>query len=150
LTLVYNPAGAFLPADQASLEADFRRELRAAFGVEFTRLIAIANMPINRFREGLERAGRLEAYMQKLRGAFNPAAAEGVMCRTFVSVDHLGRVYDCDFNQMLDMPVGGVGGEPLTVFDLDLEGLGRTPIRFDAHCFGCTAGAGSGCGGATV
>lgn len=149
LTLVYNPVGSYLPADQANLEADYKRELHAKHGLEFTDLIAIANMPINRFRESLERTERYHEYMAKLRGAFNPAAAEGVMCRSFISVDHLGQVYDCDFNQMLDMTVRGKSGS-LTVFDLELEALLATPIRFDSHCFGCTAGAGSGCGGATA
>ncbi|RMG15471.1 MAG: DUF3641 domain-containing protein, partial [Planctomycetota bacterium] len=149
LTLVYNPAGSFLPADQTSLEADYRRSLREEFGVEFTRLIALTNMPVGRFREDLEREGRYVEYMRRLALAFNPRAAEGVMCRSLISVDWEGTVYDCDFNQMLGLPVLA-GERPLSVFDLELEDLGRLPIRLGSHCFGCTAGAGSSCGGATA
>jgi radical SAM/Cys-rich protein len=149
-TLVYNPVGWFLPPDQASLEADYKRELKAKFDVVFTRLIAITNMPINRFKGDLERAGRYDAYMGKLVGAFNPAAAAAVMCRSLISVDHAGRVYDCDFNQMLDLPSLGPDGAPRTVFDLDLDALRAAPIQVGPHCFGCTAGAGSSCGGATA
>jgi radical SAM/Cys-rich protein len=149
LTLVYNPVGSYLPPEQASLEADYRTELREKFGIEFTSLIAITNMPINRFRQDLERRGQYEHYMHKLVAAFNPEAAGRVMCRTLISVDHEGVIYDCDFNQMLGLSVAGRSG-PLTVFDLDLGALGQTPIRFADHCFGCTAGAGSSCGGETA
>lgn len=150
LSLVYNPVGAFLPADQASLEADYRRELRERFGIEFTRLYAIANMPINRFRADLERRGQLDAYLEKLADAFNPEAVSGLMCRDMVSVDHDGRVYDCDFNQQLGMSCRDDAGGDLTIFDLEPGRFIERDIRFDDHCFGCTAGAGSSCGGATA
>lgn len=149
LTLVYNPVGSFLPPDQASLEADYRAALRDRFGLEFTRLFTITNMPINRFRRDLERRGAYDAYMQKLLGAFNASAAESVMCRGLISVDYDGRLFDCDFNQMLDLPIQD-GERALTIYDLDLERLHELPIVFGSHCFGCTAGAGSSCGGATV
>lgn len=150
LTLVYNPVGSFLPAPQASLEADYRRRLREAHGLEFTRLFTITNMPINRFADDLRRRGAYDDYLAKLVAAFNPRAAEAVMCRDLISVDHLGRVYDCDFNQMLELGLEAPGGEPLTIFELDLEGLSALPIRVGAHCFGCTAGSGSSCGGSTA
>lgn len=145
LSLVYNPVGSYLPPDQASLEADYKRELDKAFGVRFTNLFTITNMPINRFKASLERAGTYHDYMGRLVNGFNASAAEGVMCRSLISVDHDGRVFDCDFNQMLDLQVPG-----LTVFDLDVEALGASEIVFGPHCFGCTAGAGSSCGGATA
>ena len=147
LNLVYNPVGPYLPAPQATLEADYRRELRDRFGIVFNQLFTITNMPINRFRLHLEKSNQYTEYMDKLLGAFNPAAAEGVMCRNLISVDHEGRIYDCDFNQMLDMVVDS----PVqTIFDFDLEALLARRIRFASHCFGCTAGAGSSCGGATA
>jgi radical SAM/Cys-rich protein len=150
LNLVYNPVGPYLPAAQAGLEADYKRELKAKFGLAFNRLYTITNMPINRFRLHLDKSGQLEAYMDKLLAAFNPAAAQGVMCRTLISVGHDGRVYDCDFNQMLDLQAAGARGRPLSIFDFDMdEVLGRR-IAVGAHCFGCTAGAGSSCGGATA
>ncbi len=150
LTLVYNPVGSVLPPDQAVLEADYRRELRAGFELEFTSLIAITNMPINRFKHDLERRGQYDAYMHKLQSAFNPQAAEGVMCRDMLSLDHQGRLFDCDFNQMLGLGLTQAEGDPLTIFDLDLDDLAKTPILFEDHCFGCTAGAGSSCGGNTA
>ena len=150
LNLVYNPVGPYLPAAQAGLEADYKRELKAKLGVTFNRLYTITNMQINRFRLHLEKSGQLEAYMDKLLAAFNPAAAGGVMCRSLISVGHDGRVYDCDFNQMLELQAAGAGGRALTIFDFDFdEVLGRR-IAFGEHCFGCTAGAGSSCGGATA
>lgn len=148
LTLVYNPVGSFLPASQEALEADYRQKLRAAHGLEFTRLFTITNMPINRFAADLRRRGTYESYLQKLVSAFNPAAAENVMCRDLISVDWRGQIYDCDFNQMLELEVEE-GGVPLTIFELDLEQLREIPIKTAAHCFGCTAGAGSSCGGTT-
>jgi radical SAM/Cys-rich protein len=149
LNLVYNPVGPYLPPPQAVLEADYKRELAEKFGVVFNRLFTITNMPINRFRLHLEKSGQYAAYMDKLVAAFNPGAAEGVMCRTLISVGYDGTIYDCDFNQMLEMKVGG-RGRPATIFDFDFAALLARHIRFDAHCFGCTAGAGSSCGGATV
>ena len=150
LNLVYNPVGPYLPAPQAALEADFRRELQAKFGLRFNGLYTMTNMPINRFRLHLEKTGQLEAYMEKLMAAFNPAAAEGVMCRSLISVGHDGRIYDCDFNQMLELSAVSRAGKPLSIFDFDFEtALGRR-IAFGEHCLGCTAGAGSSCGGATA
>jgi len=148
LNLVYNPVGAFLPAPQASLEADFKRELGQKFGIVFNRLFTITNMPIHRFREQLDRLGGYDDYMTKLVNAFNPAAAEGIMCRSLLSVGYDGALYDCDFNQMLEMQIEN--GTPMTVFNFDYDALLKRRIRFSSHCFGCTAGAGSSCGGAVV
>jgi radical SAM/Cys-rich protein len=150
LNLVYNPVGPYLPAAQAALEADYKRELEDKFGIVFNGLFTITNMPINRFRLHLEKSGQYAAYMDKLLAAFNPAAAEGVMCRSIISVGWDGTLYDCDFNQMLDMTVAGASGKAATIFDFDFDALMRRRIRFDSHCLGCTAGAGSSCGGATV
>jgi radical SAM/Cys-rich protein len=150
LNLVYNPVGPYLPAAQAGLEADYKRELKDKFGLVFNGLYTMTNMPINRFRLHLEKSGQYEAYMDKLLAAFNPAAAEGVMCRSLISVGHDGRIYDCDFNQMLGMDAEDAGGRPLSIFDFDFERTVRRAIRFDGHCLGCTAGAGSSCGGATA
>ena len=150
LNLVYNPVGPYLPAAQAGLEADYKRELKDKFGLVFNGLYTITNMPINRFKLHLEKSGQLEAYMEKLLVAFNPAAAEGVMCRNLISVGHDGRIYDCDFNQMLDMDAVDGRGKALSIFDFEFERVLQRPIRFDGHCLGCTAGAGSSCGGATA
>jgi radical SAM/Cys-rich protein len=143
LNLVYNPVGPYLPPAQATLEADYKRELAAKFGVQFNGLFTITNMPINRFKLHLEKSGQYEAYMDKLLAAFNPGAAQGVMCRNLISVGYDGTIYDCDFNQMLEMGIG-------SIFDFDFDQLLKRRIRFDAHCLGCTAGAGSSCGGATA
>jgi len=155
LNLVYNPVGPYLPAAQASLEADYKRELKDKFGIVFNGLFTITNMPINRFRLHLEKSGQYESYMEKLLAAFNPAAAEGVMCRSIISVGWDGTLYDCDFNQMLEMPVfekgpKNGGGKAATIFDFDFDALMKRRIRFDSHCLGCTAGAGSSCGGTTA
>ena len=146
LDLVYNPVGAFLPASQESLEKDFKKELWKNFQIKFNKLYTITNMPIHRFKEQLERQGTYEDYMEKLINAFNPAAAEGVMCRSLLSVSYDGKIYDCDFNQMLDMQI--FVEKPMTVFNFDFQKLVNRDIIFDSHCFGCTAGAGSSCGGA--
>jgi len=149
LNLVTNPVGAFLPASQAALERDWKRELVRRHGVEFNRLFTITNMPISRYLEWLEHSGNLTAYMEKLVQAFNPAAVAGLMCRDTISVAWDGRLFDCDFNQMLDLPVDARG--PRTIADLrDAPGLLSRPVVTGPHCFGCTAGAGSSCGGATV
>jgi radical SAM/Cys-rich protein len=149
LNLVYNPVGPYLPAAQAVLEADYKRELKAKFGVVFNGLFTITNMPIHRFRLHLENSGQYEDYMEKLLAAFNPAAASGVMCRSLISVGWDGTLYDCDFNQQLEMKVLRADGEAATIFDFDFDELLKRRIRFDGHCLGCTAGAGSSCGGAT-
>ncbi len=148
LNLVYNPVGAFLPASQESLEEDFKRELLEKYGIVFNHLYTITNMPIHRFKEMLVRKNMYDDYMTRLINAFNPAAAEGVMCRTLLSVSYDGRLFDCDFNQMLEMQIDEPW--PMTVFNFDYKKLVQRRIRFAPHCFGCTAGAGSSCGGATA
>jgi radical SAM/Cys-rich protein len=147
LDLVYNPVGAHLPPPQERLEADYRGELSDRFGITFHRLLTITNMPINRFAEQLARWGESERYMALLVNHFNPATVDGLMCRTLVSVGYDGRLYDCDFNQMLELPLGWHGAR--TVWDVDdLTALDGTAVATRPHCFGCTAGAGSSCGGA--
>ena len=146
LNLVYNPVGAFLPPLQSSIEKDFKRELRARHGLSFNRLYTITNMPIKRFLDYLQRSGNEERYMRKLVEAFNPEIIEGLMCRSLVSVDWTGRLYDCDFNQMLELRVSS--SLPQMIADFDPVKFARRHISTGAHCFGCTAGAGSGCGGA--
>ncbi|MGZ4888353.1 MAG: DUF3641 domain-containing protein, partial [Candidatus Angelobacter sp.] len=144
LNLVYNPLGASLPPPQEKLEADYKRELRDHFAIEFNRLFTITNMPIKRFAEFLHREGREEAYMGLLTNHFNPATVDGLMCRDLVSIGWDGRIYDCDFNQMLDLetPRGK------TIWEIDsFAELAHNKIATDSHCFGCTAGAGSSCGG---
>ncbi len=147
LNLVYNPAGAFLPAPQDELEADFKRELAEKFDIEFNALFAITNMPIHRFRDDLARRGTLSSYMDKLVGAFNPTAAEGIMCRDMMNIAHDGTVYDCDFNQMLGLNTEGHEKTALTIHDFEPADFLKRTIRFGEHCFGCTAGSGSSCGG---
>ena len=150
LNLVYNPVGPYLPAAQAGLEADYKRELKDKFGLVFNSLYTITNMPINRFKLHLDKTGQYEAYMEKLLAAFNPAAAGGVMCRSLISVGHDGRIYDCDFNQMLEMDAVDGKGRALSIFDFDFGRVLERPIQFGDHCLGCTAGAGSSCAGATA
>ena len=148
LNLVYNPVGAFLPPAQSSIEADFKRELLARYGLTFNHLYTITNMPIKRFLEYLRRSGNEERYLRKLVEAFNPQAVAGVMCRSLVSVDWTGKLYDCDFNQMLDL--GVAEDAPQTIVEFDLVKLAERRIMTGSHCFGCTAGAGSSCGGAVA
>ncbi|MGB9474051.1 MAG: arsenosugar biosynthesis radical SAM (seleno)protein ArsS [Candidatus Udaeobacter sp.] len=151
LHLVYNPVGAFLPPSQAELEDDYKRELKKHFGVVFNNLYTLANLPIGRFASYLRRNNQLEDYMQLLVSAFNPATVDGLMCRNTISVDWRGEVYDCDFNQQLGMQCPGNGGsERLFVWDIDSENIENREIMTGNHCFGCTAGAGSSCGGAIV
>ncbi|NNE67269.1 MAG: radical SAM/Cys-rich domain protein [Pyrinomonadaceae bacterium] len=146
LNLVYNPVGAFLPPEQASIEADFRRELRKRYGIEFNNLFTITNMPIARFLDWLRSSGNEQSYMNRLVNSFNPATVEGLMCRNTLSVDWLGNLYDCDFNQMLEIPVNVSNAQHISEFDVrELEGR---RIATNSHCFGCTAGSGSSCGGA--
>jgi radical SAM/Cys-rich protein len=148
LNLIYNPVGPKLPPAQAELEGDYRVELRRRFGIEFTRLFTITNMPISRFLEDLRRSGQYDRYMDLLVTSFNPSAVPGVMCRSLVSVGWNGVLYDCDFNQMLELPLHH--GLPRTIEDFDLAALERRRIVTGEHCFGCTAGSGSSCGGAVV
>jgi radical SAM/Cys-rich protein len=145
LRLVYNPVGAFLPPRQESIEADFKRELKNRYDVDIDGVYAITNMPISRFLEFLLESGNYERYMRKLIDAYNPAAVEGVMCRTMISVGWDGTLYDCDFNQMLDIPVEEQAGRHIR--DFDPAGHAGRAVRTGRHCFGCTAGAGSSCGG---
>jgi radical SAM/Cys-rich protein len=146
--LVTNPVGALLPGNQASLEREWKRELEQRYGIVFNSLYTITNMPISRFLEWLEESENLEAYMTRLVNAYNPGAARGVMCRSTLSVGWDGSLYDCDFNQMLEL--GVADDAPQSVFDFDIERIRRRTIVVGPHCFGCTAGAGSSCGGATV
>jgi radical SAM/Cys-rich protein len=148
LNLVHNPVGAFLPPKQEAIEAQFRRELSRQHGIQFNHLYTITNMPISRFLEFLIETGNFEGYMERLANAFNPAAAAGVMCRYTLSVGWDGRLYDCDFNQMLDLPVAD--GVPRHIRDFNPEKLHRRTIVTANHCYGCTAGAGSSCGGAVT
>jgi radical SAM/Cys-rich protein len=171
LHLVYNPVGAFLPPSQDELEVDYKRELKRHFGIMFNKLYALTNLPINRFASYLRHSGKLEEYMQLLIHAFNPATISGLMCRNTISVGWRGEVYDCDFNQQLGMQwVGGHGppgrledpnrtdmaerrayddmSKPLFLWDIDPDSLEDREIMTGDYCFGCTAGAGSSCGGA--
>ena len=147
LDLVYNPIGASLPPPQAELEGQYRDELARNFGIVFDRLLTITNMPIARFANQLSAGGNHSAYMSLLVNHFNPATVDALMCRDLVSVGWNGRLYDCDFNQMLEIPLGT--GAASTIWDVDDVGkLAGESIATGSHCFGCTAGAGSSCGGA--
>jgi len=148
LSLVYNPVGPSLPPAQAKLEAAYRDQLRSRFQIEFNRLYTITNMPISRFLDDLLRSGKYEEYMQKLLAMFNPHAVEAVMCRSTLSVDWRGNLYDCDFNQMLELPV--MPSVPRTIQEFDISRLATRPIVTGRHCYGCTAGAGSSCQGALL
>jgi len=147
LDLVSNPVGAFLPPPQEDLEHDTREFLQSQHGIVFDHLFTITNMPIARFAQWLERAGRYDQYMDRLEEAYNPATVPALMCRTLVSVSWDGRIFDCDFNQMLEIDAGEEG-VPLTIHGLDTKALANRLIQTAEHCFGCTAGAGSSCGGA--
>ena len=149
LNLVFNPQGPSLPPPQQQLEDDYRRHLAERHGVVFNSLLALANMPIARFAEQLQRQGALEPYTQLLARSHNPANLGQVMCRSLISVDWQGRLYDCDFNQMLGLPAGAAAGaRPPLLSDLLQHDLADQPIRVADHCYGCTAGSGSSCGGA--
>jgi radical SAM/Cys-rich protein len=148
LNLVTNPTGAFMPGNQASLEKDWKRQLKRRYGIEFSNLYTITNMPISRYLEFLQRSGNLESYMEKLVTAFNPATVDGLMCRMMISVGWDGRLYDCDFNQMLEMGIEAEAGE--SIVEANLERIMTRRIAVGAHCYGCTAGGGSSCGGATA
>ncbi|MFN0063593.1 MAG: arsenosugar biosynthesis radical SAM (seleno)protein ArsS [Myxococcaceae bacterium] len=148
LVLVTNPVGAFLPARQASLEAEWKRELLRLHGIRFDALYCITNMPISRYLEWLMASGNFEAYMETLVQAFNPATVAGVMCRTMISVGWDGSLFDCDFNQMLELPTAP--NTPRHIRDFSLPALAQRDIVVGRHCYGCTAGAGSSCGGSTT
>lgn len=147
LDLVYNPLGPFLPPAQDTLEAEYRQALESNYGVFFSHLLTLTNLPIGRFRQSLSREGQLAPYLDLLDDAFNSATVEHLMCRNSLSIGYDGKIYDCDFNQMLDMEIAGGS---LTIMDPEfrLEDLQQTPIATGEHCLGCTAGAGSSCGGA--
>jgi len=145
LNLVYNPAGAFLPGSQDELEKQFKKSLMADHGIQFHKLFAITNLPISRFLEYLVRSEHYAEYMERLVNAFNPAAVQGVMCRNMISVSHDGSIYDCDFNQMLELPLSA--GMPHHIRDLAKSNVAGRAIVTGRHCYGCTAGAGSSCGG---
>jgi radical SAM/Cys-rich protein len=140
--------GTYLPGNQRELEGLWKRELKRRHGIVFDHLYTITNMPISRFLAFLEEKGRTEEYLTRLVNAYNPAAAAGVMCRTTLSVGWDGTLYDCDFNQMLELPVAA--SAPRTIFEADLSALEGRAIQIGPHCFGCTAGAGSSCGGAVA
>lgn len=145
LDLVYNPGGAFLPGNQQKLESDYKRELKEFFNLEFNQLYTITNMPIKRFLEDLNRQGKYEAYMELLVNNFNPQAAEAVMCKSLISVGWDGQIYDCDFNQMLELPLNY---KNIDIWKIgQLNDLLNTNIALGNHCYGCTAGSGSSCGG---
>lgn len=159
IDLVYNPVGATLPPSQAGLENDYKTRLKNDFGIDFNNLLTIANLPINRFKHFLKRSGQLESYQQLLSDNFNPATVSPLMCRHLLSVDWQGYLYDCDFNQMLNLPLGALSngkgngngngqGTRKQLWQITKEQLENTPIAVGQHCFGCTAGAGSSCGGA--
>lgn len=148
LDLVYNPNGDFLPPAQAELEADYKRELKQHFEIHFDHLYTITNMPISRFASWLKNSGKLEAYMRLLVDAFNPASVAGLMCRNTLSIGWRGEVFDCDFNQQLGMQ--WTNGEPLFLWDVDPARIENRPIAVGDHCFGCTAGNGSSCGGSLL
>jgi radical SAM/Cys-rich protein len=145
LNLVTNPVGTYLPGNQTALEHDWKHELGRRYDIQFDHLYTITNMPVSRFLAFLEENGRTEEYLTRLVNAYNPAAATRVMCRGLVSVGWDGTLYDCDFNQMLDLPLAD--GAPRTIFEAGLVGLADREIAVGPHCFGCTAGAGSSCGG---
>lgn len=151
LTLVFNPVGPSLPPSQERLEADYRHELRSRYGIEFSCLFTITNMPISRFLDDLLQSGKYETYMQKLVDAFNPTTVDGLMCRTTLSVDWQGTLYDCDFNQMLELPIApDLPGNVLDLGEENLSRIARRRIHTARHCYGCTAGAGSSCGGSLI
>ena len=150
LTLMSNPAGAFLAGDQNALEGEWKRGLKANHDVTFDRLLCLNNMPISRYLEWLIERDQLDAYMQRLTNAFNPGAIDGLMCRNTLSISWDGRLFDCDFNQQLEMEVDLPEGKRPNVHDLDAEALAARRIVTARHCFGCTAGQGSSCGGSTA
>ena len=147
LALVTNPVGAFLPAGQKSLEQEWKEELARRYGIQFDALYTITNMPISRFLDWLIESTNLDRYMERLVTSFNPATVEGLICRTMLSIGWDGTIYDCDFNQMLELPVTSPARH---IRDFDAHELGLREIVVDRHCFGCTAGAGSSCSGATT
>jgi radical SAM/Cys-rich protein len=150
LHLVYNPLGAYLPPPQDRLEGDYKKILKEKYGIVFNRLYCLANMPITRFEKFLKQRGEYDGYVALLESSFNPATLDKVMCRELISVGWDGSVYDCDFNQMLNLPLAGADGRPLKIFEVSLHEVEDRAIFTGDHCYACTAGAGSSCGGALV
>lgn len=150
LNLVYNPMGAYLPPPQEALERDYKRILNAQFGIVFNRLYCLTNMPITRFEKFLKLRGEYDPYINLLESSFNPKTLEWVMCRDLLSVGWEGFLYDCDFNQMLDIPLLNQNGKPLRIEDISADSLEGEPIMVGNHCYGCTAGSGSSCGGSLI
>jgi radical SAM/Cys-rich protein len=148
LNLVYNPQGPALPPAQAELESDYKRVLGERYGIVFNKLFVLANMPIQRFGSMLVSKGEFDGYLQLLQDAHLDANLDGVMCRNLISVDWQGTVYDCDFNQMLGLPLKRDGRALLRLADLIGDDIAGNPVRVAGHCYGCTAGQGSSCGGA--
>ena len=149
LDLVFNPTGPSLPPDQAELQDDYKRELKSRYDIEFDRLLTITNIPIRRYAQFLHKKGKLESYLTLLEDNFNLVAADNVMCRTMLSIGWDGAIFDCDFNQMIEMPAGG--GESKSVFSIQsFDQFVNERIAVADHCYGCTAGAGSSCSGAVV
>ncbi len=150
LNLVYNPIGPFLPPPQAKLENEYKKILKERFGILFNRLHCLSNMPITRYETHLKLRGEYNQYMELLAGHFNGATLERVMCRNLLSVGWDGLLYDCDFNQMLDLPLRDADGKPLDITTLSLAKVRNLPIQVGNHCYACTAGFGSSCGGALL
>jgi radical SAM/Cys-rich protein len=150
LNLVYNPVGPHLPPPQEKLEKDYKRELRENFGIEFNDLYCLTNMPITRYETHLKLRGEYERYMELLENSFNLSIVEQVMCRTLISVGWEGTIYDCDFNQMLQLPVRDAEGRALNISSLSVDQLLNRRITTGNHCYACTAGCGSSCGGVLV
>ncbi|NVO00749.1 MAG: arsenosugar biosynthesis radical SAM protein ArsS [Geobacteraceae bacterium] len=148
LNLVYNPGGGFLPPSQQELETAYRQELLERHGITFTNLFTITNAPVGRFRSSLEKSGKLDRYMNLLAEKFNPCAAEAIMCRSLLSIDWQGHIYNCDFNQAVGRELRNPDGSPLTVLNLDLDSMRKREILFADYCYCCTAGEGSSCTGA--
>jgi radical SAM/Cys-rich protein len=148
LNLVYNPLGATLPGSQAELEADYKQALQRDFGIVFNQLYTITNQPIARFAEDLRRTGKWDGYMELLSDNFNPETIPSLMCRSTLSVDYLGRLYDCDFNQMLGMQL--VNGQPLSLWEITPDLLENRAVATGLHCLACTAGCGSSCTGSAL
>lgn len=150
INLVFNPVGPYLPPPQSEIEKEYKKELKSRYGIVFNHLFTITNMPINRFKDDLVRRGEFEEYVTKLKENFNSQAALSVMCRNMISVAWDGKIYDCDFNQMLEIQSKNNNGDNFYLKNFNMEEFSRRKIRTAVHCFGCAAGAGSSCGGTTT
>jgi radical SAM/Cys-rich protein len=150
LNLVYNPVGPYLPPPQDQLEQDYKRILRENFGITFNRLYCLSNMPITRYATHLKLRGEYEKYLELLEDSFNPSTLDQVMCRNLISIGWEGTVYDCDFNQMLDLPIRDAEGKALNISMLSVDQVQHLPVTVGDHCYACTAGSGSSCGGALL